>query len=504
MSIRFIAGVLYLLGIMAAGAAPLDEKVKAFEEAVNKSPARTDVSTPPSPFLRMGHLITIDDLNEVLHQGGDEMQLESIISQLILTHPSDSVQQTGSALTRALESQRKTRIAAYETKANGILAKVPDAVHEAKKAADLDEILKSLKSLSTPEEGEDRQDLSPLLDGKINSTFQFVTQWQDYLAAVSSGNNQQAQDILRNILNNRQIDGPTFFPRSELLARMANPGAPISKIGNPTSGMIEADPDVALAKVKKVEDLENAFNEIQHYVIPGTQQPWDFSVLVTLDKARADAVAGLPFTLDFGKIMNGPCFGDQISRIIAMELRCLLPYYFETNVSNPPKMDETVSAYLDRLIATASTDGNLALLQRVLATKVALGNASVLSYTKGTQQFLAGLSQDAGGQYDLAVTSYENAMKEADGFLPLKVVGERLAAIKKDHPEDFEKGITAFLNPDGAFNPAAGQIPPGFPGYYPGYPRPQPIRVNVLPIPMTVSVPAHAPANPTSPAPTNK
>ena len=55
-----------------------------------------------------------------------------------------------------------------------------------------------------------------------------------------------------------------------------------------------------------------------------------------------------------------------------MELTAILPFYFGTRQSNPPRHGETLATYLDRLMAEADRTGDLALLQRVLSVKVAL------------------------------------------------------------------------------------------------------------------------------------
>jgi hypothetical protein len=313
-----------------------------------------------------------------------------------------------------------------------------------------------------------------------------------------------------------------FFPRSEILARLveASGGKPTASGTESPAAFLTPEEyskqvDAILGKVKAPSDVADALNQLNRIPNPSSQQ-WDWSVLFTLDKARDDALAGLPVTLDLRKIMNGNVWGDDISRIVAMDILAILPYYFGTAASDPPKANETVSDYLDRLSATANTDGNLALLQRVIAVKVALStskeNSAPLSSSSGTQQFLAGLTQEAGGQYEPAIVSYENALSNPDAFIPSKIVGERLAAIKAGHSDDYDKGLTAFMTP-----PVTQGMYPGYAGMRPGMMPPRPgttSSVSVLPIPMTISIPERptappdttpgtstnaAPANPPSP-----
>jgi len=488
---------LYLLGAVAASGTTLDDKVKAFEDALKISPlVKNDASVHLSRF---GRILEPQDLEIMLQHRDNEMSAEGAVSQLMSTHPSEIVQQTGEDLLHELESQRKKANEEFEAKANAVLVKVPEVVRQAKKAMDLDDVLKDLQSLQNSGPSSSGYNATPELTEKINATLQFVTQWQDYLSALGSGNKEDARNSLRNILENRQIDAPQFFPRSEILARYVEASGGNPNAGNSTPEGGPTDPDVILDKVKKVDDVEGILPDLFRVPSPSSGPAWDWSELVTLDKAREDALAGLAVWLDLKKAMNGPVWGRNISRIVAMELLVLLPHYLGTDVSDPPKENETVISYLDRLSATANSNGNLALLQRAIAVKVALADGQENGAARGTEQFLAGLSQDAAGQYEPAVLSYENALKEPDGFLPVQIVGERLAAIKATHPDDFEKGLTAFMTP-AATSPYPGYGPP--PWMQSGaFGNPYANRISVLPIPMSISIPARTTApSETSPA----
>jgi hypothetical protein len=125
-------------------------------------------------------------LETVISRGAGEENIEQVVSALMSTHPSNNVQQTGADLLHELETQRKTREEAFETKANAVLSEVPAALTKAEKPADLDGILKDLQSLNNPQAGLYGSLSTQALTAKITATFQFVTQWQDYLSARST------------------------------------------------------------------------------------------------------------------------------------------------------------------------------------------------------------------------------------------------------------------------------------------------------------------------------
>jgi hypothetical protein len=494
MHLHVLLGVFFLCSAAALRATPLQEQENTLEDAVKTSPFAKNIQTSlSSPFGGSG---TEQDLERAIQQeGSNEISIEAVVSRLMATRSSEQVQATGQKLIAMLEAQRKARAAEFESKAKLVLVKVPDAVRNAKRAVDLDVVLNELRTLQDAQSTSFDPSSQPLMN-QITGTFEFVTRWQDYLSALNNGKAQEAQNSLRVILENRQIGAPSFFPRSEILARFSNENVGISKGAPIAPDDGAAQVDAILKKIEKADDVSDSFDQLSH--IPNLK--WDWSALIKLDKVRDDVLAGLPVTLDLKKAMNGGVFGDDISRIIAMELIQILPYYLDTHISNPPKANETVIGYLDRLADDASFKGNLALLQRVLSIKVALGNSEGDNSTIGIRQFLAGLSQDAAGQFEPAVVSYEGSLEQPDAFLPIRIVAARLEAIKAAHPADYEGGVTAFLNPARSMDPYGrpGMLPWVQAGQFGGFRGNQ---AAVLPIPMTISIPAH-PAD--SPPPVTK
>ena len=149
MKIRCIAGVVYFSAAGVLFASSLDDKIKAFEAAVQKTPAvKGDASLGAWP---RGRELTVEDLNVLVQRGNRDEEMAGIISRLMSTHPSDAVQQTGIAVIDELQAERAERQKAFSTKANAVLAEAQDAISHAKTAADLDKILTSLKALQDPQ-----------------------------------------------------------------------------------------------------------------------------------------------------------------------------------------------------------------------------------------------------------------------------------------------------------------------------------------------------------------
>ena len=99
--------------------------------------------------------------------------------------------------------------------------------------------------------------------------------------------------------------------------------------------------------------------------------------------------------------------------------------------------------------------------------------------------------REIAGQFSLAVQSYETALKSDDPAIPAKIIGDKLAAIQRDHPKEFADGMQLIVNP-----PAPRYVPSRLPGMpYQPFPYPTPGAVN----PLNAAAPVTPPAPVTTP-----
>jgi tetratricopeptide (TPR) repeat protein len=416
------------------------------------------------------------------------------------------VDEAGNDLLQALEEQRKDREQRFSTAAGAILDRAKGIVVQAKSPGDLDGLLADLQPLIDQQNPWLYSDPSAaVLVQKLQVVEQFVRSWQDYLSASASGHGDEARQALDRILQNEQLTSLGYFPRSEILERLNGPPlspGPVSVSGAPEKSAMDRVNEL-LGQARTLDDVFTALNQIS--ALPN--RPIDLSDISTLQKQRVDVEAGLPVTLDLKAAVSGKSYGDDISRIESMELLDLLPYYLETRTSNPPEPAETVDTYLSRVATQADAASNLGLLQRALAVQKGLANAENPSSSPpfgadSLAQFLGGLSEEAAGHYAQAVTTYEKALGTYEPLLPVKIVGDRLGAIKAAHPDDYAKGLSDFETPAPVPRYQPG-FPPGFlPGFRPGFPPGYPLPgVNELPIPLVVQIPAHDAATAPASAP---
>jgi hypothetical protein len=379
--------------------------------------------------------------------------------------------------------------------ADALIASVGPLVEKAKNPKDLDGLLAKLNALAERAHFTQTDPQALLELQRLQAAFAFVTLWQDYLSAKVARDFERTKGSLDKLLHSQQVGDPIFLPRSQILEIQAEAdGFAI------TAGKDPLDPDNILDSAKTAEDVPAVIDKLGSLADknPAANRGLDWSQLDNFYKQYSSVKAGLPVSLDLNTVFDGPVMGTGVSHLKALLLRYMLPRYFGTEESNPPRSGETIRAYLERLRNSAIAKEDWPMLQKVMGVELRLsfGKPPDIFNDRngftGSQCFLAGLSQEAAGQYAMAVKSYEDALKRTDTLIPSKVVGKRLAAIQAAHPDEFEQGLEVFLTPPSnpldnpGFNMGYRNIfnMPGRPEYVP------PSNIfSVLPLTQVVNIP---------------
>jgi hypothetical protein len=166
---------------------------------------------------------------------------------------------------------------------------------------------------------------------------------------------------------------------------------------------------------------------------------------------------------------------------------------FESFQGKPPAPTEKPLDFVNRVIADAAGRQDWELLRRAEQSRSALdssiGYGAAPADTHAVDNIIAGTHQEEAGQYALAVQSYEAALKSNDPAVPAKILGDKLAAIQRDHPKDYADGIALTESPPA---PHYYQPPPATTRG----PLPPAVTNTVAPIPPTLQSPA---TNPNAP-----
>jgi hypothetical protein len=497
-------------------ATPLDDKLDAFKAALKKAAAASPATANPRLDAMGGALsLPIDD-----DAGMGMGNFEAIIKQLMVNSSPD-VQAAGKALLAEIDAQKKSRADAIATKVDAVLKDLPDRLAKAQKPEDLDPVLADIQGLQiSPRDGYGMRGYGmdqsiAALANKINACYQFTTQWQDYLSAKNNGNTQAAQNVLQNLLNNRQTDAPILIPRSQLLAISAalaankpasNGSAPaVDPMSAAQSAQDEMRKAVQLQKndiftsIKTVDDIAPAVAKLSVLRETGYPQNNDIAQLQRMSAAYSDAKNGLPARIDFLDVntMQQAPNQPELARIKVLVLLYILPVYLNVAPDQQPQPNETVKDYLNRMSDAAQAKNDWLSLKKIAQTQEKIG------YVKMPPEFYAGLDQEAAGQFALAAQSYMQGLRTNSPDLPSKLVGQRLDAIKKDHPDDYALAEKRYQTPPAMPTwPFAGGVPSQYPTRLPtpaSTPAPAPSAATppVTPAP----TPAALPAVPPTPTP---
>lgn len=397
----------------------------------------------------------------------DRSSGDSNLSSYLNYFSSAEVRAAGAAFKAALAAERDEKTAAEVTKLEAILSRCKEAVKTAKEPAELDEIMSELETYrrASYDPSPQVQDLA----GRIESAKSYLAYWQEYLAAAKAGNGKAARQALSNLRNNTRVSD--FGSRSELLAMEAKWA---QSAGNPN--------EIVLG-IKSLDEIQAAVVELQKLRADSDQSNNNvynvIGVLSSIDRAYREYLGGLPISLELGS-QNSDYQVEQIgTKIIDLRselLKLVLPRYVNAPKGTEVKPGESVNDFLDRLTEEAlqRQDASAAYRAREAKRILARGNSYSSQDSTALNAYVSGQNQEAAGQFELAVISYQQALKGGSDLIPAKLVGEHLAVIKSEHPEDYQKGVERFLDPPPSRYPDPRFGPQGY-GYDPrGAQRPNP------------------------------
>jgi hypothetical protein len=157
--------------------------------------------------------------------------------------------------------------------------------------------------------------------------------------------------------------------------------------------------------------------------------------------------AGMPSRFVVGDSGYGRAPNEEVSALVTppkIELmRIVFPIYL--GVSEKPKTSESIQAYLDRMLAAASSRLDAVAMGKVLELKYRLEGRTA-QFPVVIQTLIAAGNQEEAGQFTPAVISYQFALQAGGEIVPAKEIGARLAAIESAHPEEYAAAMKQFMS----------------------------------------------------------
>jgi len=387
-------------------------------------------------------------------------ELETALEQLPIYFPSDAIRKQCEQLAAQLRAEREAKEKAAVAEIEIALKKAADSVRAAKSASDLDGVVEKLDALKTSQGDPERS--SPAMARvlqRVEPAKDFVTLWQTYLAQRDAGAGYEMQQTLSKLSDLTWADA---IPRSEILklSLHANRQETVPPIAIQN---VNEEVNRIIAGIKSPAEISDAITALRQLIARrgpnGLTSPEQaISEMTEMERAYRAFSAGLPANVPMLARDSAAPYKDALLPVRAQLITMVLPRYLGLSETKPDD-GEGPYDFLSRIVADAIKREDYLLAARALQTRQMLGEGTSYGGNESSQAglFVVAHNQEVAGQFALAVASYEKALAISSDLIPPKAIGDRLAAIKADHPQEFQQGLEMYLAPP-------------VPSYPPGYP----------------------------------
>lgn len=357
-------------------------------------------------------------------------------------------------LAEELQKQTKEAIKRLQEKFNANLARCLRTGLKAAKAQELDATLKELAGVKRRvAEMQSHGNGESFLDtNALEYSEKLLASYQNLLFALESG--EFPKSDIANFHQMSDSELSEILPRSEMLKLIQDTKRRFSKdIPNLGQDMtVEAERQISaiLGKVGKLEDLQKAVHEADdvfqrlHYNGHPFNDKGVVNELSSLQNFHETVLAGTAPGLEaFFSVSTGEAV---LSRIRGMVLRHAVPRLLGLPAEKGMREDEILAAFFRRTMADAMAARDWALLARIQEMNLRLTRQNSAD-SAALQQFFTAQNQERARQFTPAVASYLTALKSGSQNIPVEFIGERLAALEKEHPAEYKAAVESSGDP---------------------------------------------------------
>jgi hypothetical protein len=452
-----LAAALLTLSALPVCATPLDDRISELKHAVEKeAAARGNAANAQNGFVNPG--ITPAFIDASIDQVVSQMQnpayganMDAQLMQITSMYTSQEVQEAAKNLLNEIKKERKDKDDAEVAAVKDLITRAGKAVTDAKKPEDLDALIDEMANHEN-----NRYGMSPVMQNnrdlaqQYSSAYEFIKLWQNYLAHLTTGQTDQARNDLEMMSNNN--NGAGLLPRSKLLA-LESPDKLVSPAGKSAQAVSTpaTQAQAILDGIKTLDDIKAALQKLdplRRGDMSELQMPYnELSQMLT---NYQDLKAGLPASpLPNYGYNQGPV--TVPSGLRAQLIVLTLQNEFDSFKGTPPAAGEKPTDFLNRVMADATSREDWDLLRRADIARSSLTQNPALGYFppvhSSVENIIAAAHQEAAGQFALAVQSYQAALKSDDDAVPAKLIGDKLAAIQRDHPKEYADGMQLTVSP---------------------------------------------------------
>lgn len=405
--------------------------------------------------------------------------VRAVVLQLSARLPADEkLRAAGESLIVTLERERESTRERHRVETQTLLSKSAKACLGAATAADLDSILQELASRrSTGDEIRRRQVLDPLAQQRLNQMFQFVSRWQDMLAARAAKDPERARSALFELRNSVDLE---FIPRSRLYELESTLASPAPRTDVPP--VPNVTPETVLQRLEKVETLDQLSGLMSDLALVSASSP-DLSGVLT----AAQQMLVSKGELESGHINLSP-FNDEnkdsslarewpiletVFQKLAAERRALVLRAVFRDSGLSPEVKEPTDKFIMRVARAAVASENWEYALRTLEFYRALfSSQNAPAWTQRELNtclaYVAARQLDEAGQTAQAIVAYQEALGKGGSLAPVALIAKRLAEIRTRTPEAYAESarIPRIIRPPFLNSPFQQPSADRYPGSY--------------------------------------
>lgn len=279
---------------------------------------------------------------------------------------------------------------------------------------------------------------------------EILREWQDVLAQSGRGSFANLQNWINN--NN---DMGEWLPRSEILSRLTAAQAEMEP-GRTTPASEKAVEEKArkiIAETHTLEEIKDCLEKLQALSISVRRSNSYLgniiSNLESLQRYYLESEKGVPQSSSVSIVthIGGPNSEDLLALRSQVVLHILFRF-LQIPDTEAPKPGEDTTAYLRRIKIGARDQADWELLNRALEIEQsALFSQANFSDRNALQLFLGGINLVRARQYALAVPAFQRALNTGSQLISAEMIGDRLDAIRKEHPQEYAEGMKVMLTP---------------------------------------------------------
>jgi hypothetical protein len=336
---------------------------------------------------------------------------------------------------------------------NALRAKVAKTIASAKSAADFDDVL---AELAKPADNQTNYNAA----NQVENLRRFARKWQEYYSQTEAGNSTAAQRILTELANDGSTDA--ISPRSLTLARL-NGVAPKGTLPEANEPLIPPD-QLTLSNLDKLlQQLStrrvNPNSGIIDPAIDGLAQATERIQVAVEQLQLGNPQPAVSLGTDSSMAFRARAYGPKIMALQRDLTLAGIAKSIEAPPALNPEHDETVRAYIERVIEHGRETKDWGLVSRTIKTAQSIGGLRTLVGNEFVSygHFFAAMNEEAAEEWVLAVRDYKEALHAAGPLGPTKEITERLVQLKQSHPKEYDVSGVGLGSEPAEANPPNGK-----------------------------------------------